>query len=218
MKAAKLIQEAYANGLRLFIQNGKLRFRGSKRSASREILQAIGENKAEVIALLSHANPATVGAGTADPMARAHDRYQEAVAEVAAAYDAVKAAGRELPWLDPAIEAQLDEAIAARFRAGDPKGAIRSIEWWRVTWLELLNPQEAAARRMDANQLFDLVHDPSVPEADREVYRAEVLRRADAMIEESEGRRPHPNQVVFDMFERHAGGRCAEPEGGAPKK
>jgi len=88
------------------------------------------------------------------------------------------------PWLDPAVEDPLDAEIQAAFDAGDPDEAVRQIEVWRQAWMGLLAPQVpdearvgpspavvAAARRLDAARLFDLVHDPDVPEADRTVYR-----------------------------------------------
>ncbi len=50
------------------------------------------------------------------------------------------------------------------------------------------------ARRLDPGRLFDLAY--SAPEAEREVYRAEILRRAAAL----DG--PPPNAAVHDMFEK----------------
>ena len=160
-------------------------------------------------------------------IAEAHRHYEEAVADVARVWDAVKATGSEPPELD--CEEILDDQVAERFRAGDGLGAIRAIERWRRAWLDHLHPllrpvasatpesqAAAVARHLNATQLFDLVDDPQVPEADRDVYRYEILHRADDMIAESEGRRPHANQAVHEMFSGRTRGLLNRPPADLP--
>jgi hypothetical protein len=173
------------------------------------------------------ASPASLASPPAagDVLATAHHAYESAMDAVAVGYDAMLAVGQQPPKLAPEVERPLDDAIAERFRARDAEGAIKGIAAWKKAWLDLLERHqkppagprtavEHAARRLDATRLMDLANDPSIPEADREEYRAEVHARAQALIDESEGHRPHPNQRVWDMFaraDRQFGGR----EGGA---
>lgn len=157
-----------------------------------------------------------------DPMAPAHKRYQGAVEEVGRIWDSQVATGAPAPWLDPAVEDRLDEDIAARFRARDLPGALAGIEAWRAAWMAILVPGEipqdgtrdsntssaagCVARRLDGPRLAELADDPDVPAEDRRIYRAELDQRGQAILDESEGRIPHPNQGVHNMFDRKAGG------------
>ena len=59
---------------------------------------------------------------------------------------------------------------------------------------------EAFAAKLDGVNLFDLAHNEELAAAERDLYRDELLSRADAMIAESEGLVPHSNQGVWDMF------------------
>ena len=219
-----LLLKIQAVGGRVWVAGDQLRYKLPDRVDARDLLGRLAGQKQELIELLRISS-------RPDPMATAHDRYQEAVAEVAKVWDDLRDRGVEPPWMDPTIETRLDDAIDARFRAGDPQGAIQCIERWRDAWMALLASRDAlettsgpraaldlAARRLDGTQLFDLVDDPDVPEEDRGVYRSEILRRADDMVQELEGRRPHSNQEVHDMFARRTGEWPAKPEGGDQTK
>ena len=193
-------------GIILQLDGGELRYHAPAGAVTAEIRSLLAENKPTLIELLAH------------PRRAASETWAAAVEQIASQWDAAavyRARSVELPWLALEVEDRLDEAIAASIRAGDLQGALAGIERWRRGWLDLLapstgreasgaprSPAEARARRLDGPQLFDLVNDPEVPEEDKETYRVEVHRRAKEMIEETEGKRPHPNQAVHDMFDR----------------
>jgi len=144
------------------------------------------------------------------PMAPAHRAYQEAIEDIARIWDGQKASGKEPPRLDSAAEKALDDDIAACFQAKDLPGSLQAIDRWRDAWLEILCPQtkvtENQARRLNPTHLFRLVDDPEVPLEEQEIYRREIYRRVDLIIEEYEAKRPHPNMGVHDMFQRRSGG------------
>ncbi len=155
----------------------------------------------------------------ASRMDAAHRHYERAVATVARFFDAQVASGINPPRLED--EGALDEAIAERFRAGDADGAMLGIEKWKAAWLDILSDQqgdrpalvlhpavEAAARRLETHTLIELANDAQIPAEDQEAYRREVHRRAQGLLDECDGRRPHPNRSVHDMFDRLAGGQC----------
>lgn len=203
-------------GIILQVAGVQLRYHAPPGAVTSEIRSLLAENKPTLIELL------------ANPRRAARETWAAAVEQIASRWDDVAAVcrtrGMESPWLDQEVEESLDEAIAASIRAGDLQGALRGIEAWRRAWMDLLStspgretpgaprsPAGAVAIHLDAVRLFDLADDPDVPEADREVYRSEVLRRADAMIAESEGRIPHWNQAVRDMHSRAGDGVCPYP-------
>src|SRR5206468_7835116 len=66
---------------------------------------------------------------------------------------------------------------------------------------ELRERLESRAQNLDGVRLFDLAEDDDLAAAEREVYRQELYVRVDAVIEESEGRRPPANASVHEMIE-----------------
>lgn len=70
---------------------------------------------------------------------------------------------------------------------------------------EVLSPSQCAslarvAQREDGLQLFDWLDSPTFLSGEKVVLRDEILARADALLEESEGRRPPGNPTVHQMF------------------
>ncbi len=137
-----------------------------------------------------------------------------------------RARGESPPWLDETLDARLQSELADALRAGDVEEARRSAAAWKAAWEGAISPDtrrnlakpeekegfvgsplsrelrerlEARARSIDGVALFDLAEDEDLAAAERQVYREEILARADELIAESEGRKPRPNQTVWDM-------------------
>ncbi len=181
MKAPAILLEAASLGVELKLQDGKLvtHPRGVLPTA---LKAALLKEKQEVVQALS------------EPRIIARLNWVSAVSDVTGFWDAhvaaERAAGREPEWLDPDVDQTLEGRVNECIKAGELPGARAAVEAWRRAWLDLLKKCVPAVVAAPAG------------------LNPEVDRRAREMIEESEGRRPHPNQRVWDSFKRS--GRCSD--------
>jgi hypothetical protein len=102
-----------------------------------------------------------------------------------------KAAG---PPPDGAEDLRLQERLGAALeRAWTPEGlegARRLMAEWRRLWLGATAEDhvafQARLRRLSLAELFDIAHDPALPDEEREAARREVLERGREMVRAAE--------------------------------
>jgi len=160
----------------------------------------------------------------ADSATDLREVWQATVEEVALRWELTGASG---VWLPEEQDLALQGEVAAAIREGDQSRARQRIDAWRAAWLEILKDANrgkslspcrhenlsAVARREDGVSLFDWLASSDFTGVEKEVFRAEVFARIDALIEESEGHRPPANPTVHQMFDKayeHFGTRDLE--------
>ncbi len=173
MNALAILLESASLGVELKIQDGKI-VAHPRGVLPKALKAALLKEKQEVVQALS------------EPRTIARLAWVSAVSDVTGFWDAhvaaERAAGREPVWLDPDVDQTLEGCVNECIKAGDLLAALVAVEAWRRSWLDLLKKSVPAVVAAPAG------------------FNPEVDRRAREMIEESEGRRPHPNQSVYDMF------------------
>lgn len=80
-----------------------------------------------------------------------------------------------------------------------PSPEVARLDPGHMRWLE------RKIARASGLELFGWLEEPGRSEEERDIFRSELLSRADALIEEFEERIPHPNQSVWDMFDEARG-------------
>ena len=90
-------------------------------------------------------SPATASSEERD-LVSVHAAWQDAIAEVAVAYErARRHAGGEL-WLEETENTALLAAVGEALRAGDTKCAEAAILAWRAAWLQFIDNANPGAR------------------------------------------------------------------------
>ncbi len=129
------------SGITLKADGTNLRYRSPAGAATAEMKSLLGEHKAMLLELL------------AEPQRAAREAWTAAVEEVSAAWNALAArsgaGGLEPPWLDEALDQELQAEVAESIRAADLHRAVAAIDRWRQAWLELLAAPTQVADPLD---------------------------------------------------------------------
>ncbi len=218
------------SGITLKADGTNLRYRSPTGAATAEMKSLLAEHKAMLLELL------------AEPQKAAREAWTAAVEEVATAWNALaarsRAGGIEPPWLDEALDQELQAEVAESIRAADLHRAVAAVDRWRAAWLALLAKPTQLADPVDDRGWVEIesdllgehvvvaLTDDAVPEAEAArpglvVYGPVEVERLHGTKDENLIRAVHAAKKILGGWvqePRMADGILAESKGGRPHR